>query len=58
MEVVIQSLPLSSSRSMVFLHRYRRRFAKGFECDLQLLVEDVGVDHCSGQVRVAKHLLY
>jgi len=31
-------------------HRYRRRLAKGLEGVLQLLVNDVGVDLCGGQV--------
>ena len=37
---------------------YYRFLAKGFECTLHLLIEDVSVDHRSREVAVTKHLLH
>jgi len=43
---------------VALLDRYRRRLAKGFKRCLHLLVEDVGVDHRSGEVCMTEDLLH
>ena len=50
--------PIKASFYVPVSDRYRRRLAKGFERTLHLLVENVGVDHRGGEIRVAEHLLH
>ena len=40
------------------LYRYRRRLAKGFEGFVQLLVDDVGINHRCGEIGMSEHLLH